>query len=97
MIPAKKVEIIVEALSQTKIIKLLEKLNIQGYTMLKEVTGRGSHGTSDAEEISDIFKNIYVIVVCPEKEAQELLEAMRAFIKKYGGITFISNVSMLKK
>jgi len=97
MIPAKKVEIIVEAVSQTKIVALLTKLNIQGYSIIKEISGSGSHGTYDAEEISDLFKNVYFIVICSEQEALALLEGTRTFIKKYGGIAFSSDVQLLKK
>jgi nitrogen regulatory protein PII len=97
MTPAKKVEIIVEAVSQPKIIALLAKLNIQGYSIIKEVSGSGSHGTYDAEEISDLFKNVYFMVICSDQEAHTLLEATRSLIKKYGGIAFTSEVQLLKK
>ncbi|MGE0207051.1 MAG: transcriptional regulator [Candidatus Babeliales bacterium] len=97
MIPALKVEIIVEAVSQPKIIALLDKLQINGYSIIKDVTGRGTHGTCDAEEISDIFKNIYIIVICTQEQSTPLLEGMRPLIKKYGGIVFTSTVSVLKK
>lgn len=92
MIPAKKVEIVIESIKTKKIISILEQLKVKGYTILQEATGAGSHGKYDAEELTDVFKNTYFIIVCAETKSFELIEKIRPILKKYGGICYTSDV-----
>ncbi len=92
MIPAKKVEIIIESVKIKKIIGILEQLGIYGYTIIQEATGCGVHGKCDAKELTAVFENTYFIIVCDEKKSEELAQEMRPILKKYGGICYISDV-----
>lgn len=95
MIPAKKVEIIIESIKTKKVIGIVEQLDIHAYTILQEVTGCGVHGMCDAEELTDVFKNTYFIIVCTEKKAEDLTQAMYPVLKKYGGICYMSDVQRI--
>lgn len=92
MIPAKKVEIVIESIKTKKIISILEELKIEGYTILRDAIGAGSHGKYDAEELTDVFKNTYFIIVCPEAKAYDLIQEIGSILKKYGGICYMSDV-----
>ena len=92
MIPAKKVEIIIEAIKTKKVIGILERLSVEGYTILQDASGAGTHGKYDAEELTDVFKNTFFIIVCDEKKAEELASQMLPILKKYGGICYMSDV-----
>src|SRR5437868_5227702 len=95
MIAAKKIEVVIESINTKKVIVIFKKLKIEGYTVLQEATGAGAHGKYDAQELTDVFKNTYFIVVCSQEQMQTLIHELRPIVKKYGGICYISDVQRI--
>lgn len=87
----KKIEFIIHKPHLTKFIDLLEELNISGYTIVENVIGKGTKGNMMWDEITDSFKNSYVFILCEEDKVNNITEKTLPFLKKYGGICFISD------
>jgi nitrogen regulatory protein PII len=89
----KKIEIIIESLYLNRLIELFDKKGISGYTIIKDIEGKGEHGIKSADEVTDVFKNNYVFTVCDEEKLMTIVEDIRYFIKKFGGRCIVSDVS----
>jgi nitrogen regulatory protein PII len=89
----KKIEIILESVYLNRLIELFDKKGISGYTIIRDVEGKGITGIKSADEITDVFTNNYVFTVCDEDKLMSIVEDIRAFIKRYGGRCIVSDVS----
>jgi nitrogen regulatory protein PII len=89
----KKIEIILESVYLNRLIELFDKKEITGYTIIRDVEGKGITGIKSADEITDVFKNNYVFTVCDEDKLMSIVEDIRTFIKRYSGRCIVSDVS----
>ena len=83
----KKIEIILESVYLNRLIELFDKKEITGYTIIRDVEGKGITGIKSADEITDVF------TVCDEDKLMNIVEDIRKFIKRYGGRCIVSDVS----
>lgn len=92
----KKVEIIITSLELDKVLSTLEEVGVSGYTIIREVTGKGERGTvSNDLEMGGAFSNGYVMSICTEEQASEFVEIIRPFLKKFGGVCLVSDVNSI--
>ena len=91
MQPVKRIEIILDFQDLAKIVKILNNLGISGYTVIRDVTGSGDRGLRPGDELTDVFKNSYIMTACPEEKMQEIVEAIRPLLKRFGGICLVSD------
>ena len=89
----KKIEITIESIYLNRLIELFDRKEITGYTIIRDVEGKGITGIKSADEITDVFSNNYVFTVCDEDKLMSIVEDIRAFIKRYGGRCIVSDVS----
>jgi nitrogen regulatory protein PII len=94
MKPVSKVEIIIDSVEVENVAKLLDEIGVTGYSIINDVVGKGSRGVRSGYELTDLFKNSYIMVVCDEKEMHRIVEAIRPIVKKFGGICIVSDVIM---
>lgn len=88
----KKVEIVIDSLHIHRIVEILERKGVSGYTIVKDVQGKGDRGIMAGDEVTDVFKNSYIFTVCDEKTSMEIAEEIKPLLKKIGGICIISDV-----
>lgn len=91
----KKVELVIEAVYINRLLELFKKHEISGYTIIKDIEGRGGHGLKTADDVSDVFSNIYVFTVCEEEMFLSMKEEIRAFVIKYGGKCIITDAMVI--
>lgn len=91
----KKVELIIESVYTTRLLKLFKKHNIGGYTLIKDIEGAGGHGIQTADDVSDVFSNNYIFTVCEAKQFDNMEMDIRKFLEKYGGKCMLSDVSLM--
>lgn len=96
MKPMKKVEVVIDSVHLNRLLETLEKAGVSGYTVFRDVLGKGERGIMAGDELTDVFKNSYVITVCPEDVAQKVAENIRPLLKKLGGMCLISDVLWLE-
>ena len=90
-----KVEIIIEQVQLPLILNLLKQLNITGYTLIKDVIGSGIHGEYDGQELSDLMKNSYFIILVPQEKAEALVQQAEPILTKIGGVIIRSTVQWI--
>ncbi len=95
MEPMKKVELVIDSVHLNKVIEILEKLGVSGYTIIRDVLGKGERGIMAGDELTDVFKNSYIFIVCSDEIAKKITEEIKPILKKIGGICIISDVLWL--
>lgn len=87
----KRVEIVTDSLEMEEVIDMVESLGIAGYTLIRDVLGKGERGVQSGDELTGVFKNSLLLVACKDEEVVGLVEAIRPMLKKRGGICLVSD------
>ena len=87
------VTIVCEAVLQDRLIKLLIKLGVSGYTIVP-VQGAGSHGKRTGD-MAGYNTNIEVKTIVTPEVSEQLLEELKQVPKTYALIAFRQNVEGL--
>jgi hypothetical protein len=87
----KKLEIVTDYSYLRVLIKLLDDHNVSGYTIIKDVMGKGTRGNKDGHGISGGFKNCYVMLCCNLEEAQKISDLIKPLLVRSGGICIVSD------
>lgn len=91
----KKIEIVTGSMNTNKVVELLEKHQVEGYTIIPKVVGLGKRGVQDGEGLHDAFNNSYILVACEEEMVEKINEPLSKLLKKYGGICLVSDTMWL--
>lgn len=91
----KKVEIIVGRKESEKVMNLLKKMGISGYTKIKNVEGAGDKFDRDGNYPSDVFTNNYIIVGCTNEEFEKIKEPLRQLLVENSGVCMVSDTLWL--
>ena len=91
----KKVEVIIEAVYIKRLLKLFDKWGLSGYTLIRDIEGKGGHGLKMADDVTDVGTNDYIFTGCDAEHYVQFQEELRGFIKKYGGKCFVTDTMML--
>ncbi|MGI2905735.1 P-II family nitrogen regulator [Tolypothrix sp. VBCCA 56010] len=90
----KKIEIITNSLELPRVLKILEKAGVSGYTIIENVTGTGDRGRVINDLATQALTNGYVMSICTEKEHQ-LVKAIEPVLKKFGGVCIVSDAKWI--
>lgn len=88
----KKVEVVIDSYHLEKVLEILDKSGVGGYTVVRDVLGKGERGLMSADELTDTFKNSYVFTVCDEETAMKIVSSIRPVLKRFGGVCLVSDV-----
>lgn len=92
----KKLEVIVETLERRKVCRLLDELNVSGYTIIDNVSGKGSQLNKTALELSDVMKNSFFIIIEKEEVINKIINELKNQVFKfYPGKIFLSDVEII--
>lgn len=92
----KKIEIIVEAARARAIIEMIEDAGAKGYTVVPDVSGKGNRGVRDEAHLSDVFRNMLIIVIAAEEVASRIVEQSQSLLENYAGIVVVSEVEVVR-
>ena len=87
----KRIEIITDTLEMREVCRVLDRLAVSGYSVIRDVTGRGERGVQSGDDLTDVFKNSMVVLACPVERLTEIVEAIRPILKRRGGICLVSD------
>ena len=87
------VTVICEAVLQDRLIKLLQTLNVSGYTIIP-AQGAGSHGRRMGD-MAGYNTNIEVKTIVSQKTSNQLFENLKHFSSNHALIAFRQNVEGL--
>ncbi len=85
-----RVEIITDALEMREVCVLLESLGVSGYTMIRDVEGLGDRGHQLGDELTDVFKNSFLLAVCEPALAERVAAALRPILQRRGGVCLLT-------
>jgi len=87
----KKLEIVTDYLYLQQLIKIIDATGVSGYTILKDVMGKGLKGEKDGHGVAGGYKNCYMMICCNEEEAKKVAEVVKPVLARYGGICVVSD------
>lgn len=95
--PVKKLEIILSGEHQGMATDILERAGVKGYTIVNNLSGKGSHGFHEGHLMfneDDVL--IMIIAVTPERLVNPILEGLAPFFNAHSGVVFISDIQVTR-
>jgi PII-like signaling protein len=95
--PKKKLEIIIEAPMLNRLLDLLDRLAVTGYTVLPAVAGRGRDGSWREGQLTEAGRMVMVICITSEERIPQVLEPVYRLLARQIGIVTVSDVMVVRK
>jgi nitrogen regulatory protein PII len=93
--PLKKLEIIIEGEHQEFATDLLDRADVKGYTIVGNLSGKGSQGFHEGHLMfNEDEVLIMIIAAVPEELVEPLLEGFAPFFDKHSGVVFVSDIQV---
>ena len=93
----KKIEVIVSGENEGLISNMLNDANISGFTLLRNVSGKGHHGFHEGKLLfNDKAVLVMFIAVAPEDAIELIAIGMKSLLEKNSGVMFVSDVSVAR-
>jgi nitrogen regulatory protein PII len=95
--PLKKLEIILEGEYQAFGTDILDRIGVKGYTIINNLSGKGSHGFHDGHLMfneDDVL--IMIIAAVPEQLVAPILQGFSPFFNEHSGVVFISDIQVTR-
>jgi len=96
MKPIKRVEIVVESLHEQTVERLIQKAGVDGYTLMRDVAGRGQRGERDVDGLTGATQNVYFLIAASNEAAESLAKAIQPLLHESGGICMLSDAQWLE-
>lgn len=94
----KKLEIIIEGEFLAHITRLLDKINIKGYTIFRNLEGFGDTGYHEGQLMfNDEDALVMLMSVVNEQKAETIIDGLQPFFAKHSGALFVSDVKSIRK
>jgi nitrogen regulatory protein PII len=95
--PLKKLEIILSGEHQGFATDILDRAAVKGYTIINNLSGKGSHGFREGHLMfneDDVL--IMIIAAVPEELVNPILEGLAPFFSEHSGVVFISDIQITR-
>ena len=95
--PLKKLEIILSGEHRRFATDLLDRAGVKGYTIVNNLSGKGSHGFHEGHLMfneDDVL--IMIIAAVPEGLVNPILEGFAPFFNQHSGVVFISDIQVTR-
>lgn len=76
---------------------MLERAGVRGYTIINNLSGKGSHGFHEGHLMfneDDVL--IMIIAAVPERLVEPILEGLGPFYNEHSGVLFISDIQVTR-
>ncbi|QCU89954.1 P-II family nitrogen regulator [Thiomicrorhabdus sediminis] len=95
--PLKKLEIILEGEHQEFVTDLLDHAGVKGYTIVNNLSGKGSQGFHEGHLMfnEDAVLNM-IITAVPEHLVNPIMEGFAPFFNKHSGVVFVSDIQVTR-
>jgi len=92
----KRIEFVVEASCAPTILEMIEEAGAKGYTILHDVSGKGNRGVRDDAHLTDVFRNVLIVVIVAEELAHSIVSKSQPLLENYAGIVTMSDVDVVR-
>lgn len=94
----RRIEIIIEAPLQKRLVDLLNRHAVKGYTVLPAAAGGGLETTWHREgQVSVAGQMIMVVCIVDPEQADEIVEAVYGMLSRHHGIVSLSDVEVIRR
>lgn len=95
--PKKRIELIIEAPALNRLLDLLDKAEVAGYTVLPVLAGRGRQGRWSRDGLVGVAGQMLMVVcVTSEHRVDALMAAISKFLARQIGIVTVSDCQVLR-
>jgi nitrogen regulatory protein PII len=94
-VPKARVEIVIESAGTRDLVRALVGAGAPGYTVLREATGSGRHGSRPGGDVTDLLSNHVVVVLAPRDSVPQLLSALEPVLELFPGIVNVVDVDQV--
>lgn len=95
--PLKKLEIILEGEYEAFATDILDRIGVKGYTIINNLSGKGSHGFHDGHLMfNEDNVLIMIIAAVPEHLVNPILQGFAPFYNEHSGVVFISDIQVTR-
>lgn len=95
--PAKRVEITIESVMQTRLTDALQEAGVTGYTILPVAGGSGRSGEwSRAGQVSRAGGMVVVVCIIRPERLDGLLKAAFAVVERHIGVVCVTDCDVLR-
>jgi len=95
--PLKKLEIILSGEHRGFATDLLDRAGVKGYTIINNLSGKGSHGFHEGHLMfneDDVL--IMIIAAVPEELVKPILQGYAPFFAEHSGVVFLSDIQVTR-
>jgi nitrogen regulatory protein PII len=93
----KKLEIILEGEHREFATDLLDQAGVKGYTIINNLSGKGSHGFHEGHLMfNEDNVLIMIIAAVPESLVEPLMQGFSPFFGQHSGVVFISDIQVTR-
>jgi nitrogen regulatory protein PII len=95
--PLKKIEIIVKGGREAFVQDLLERSGVSGYTIHRDVAGKGEHGFHEGHLLfNDKASLVMFFAVSDESKIQKIIDGLTPLFEKSSGVMFVSDTKVVR-
>jgi nitrogen regulatory protein PII len=87
----KRLEIVMSSRQMTEVCRILDRHGVPGYTLIRDVAGKGERGMQFADGLNAAFANSYLLTTCEPDALPALVEALRPLLTRHGGECLVSD------
>ena len=93
----KKIEVIVSGENESLISDMLNKANVSGFTLIRNVSGKGHNGFHEGKLLfNDKSVLVMFIAVATDEAISTIAIGMKSLFEKSSGVMFVSDVSVAR-
>lgn len=93
----KKIEIIVKAKREMFVQELLEESGVSGYTIHRNVAGRGESGFHEGHLLfNDEASLVMFFAVSDESNIQSVIDGLKPLFEQSSGVMFVSDTKVVR-
>lgn len=93
--PMKEIRVIIPGEHQGFVTEIFDALHITGYTIIKNLSGKGHHGLHTAHTMFDETESrLMIMTVVSEEKVQPILAGLTPLFDRHSGVMFVSDVSV---
>lgn len=91
----KKIEIITDYVYVNKFTSKLDDVGVKGYSIFKDVSGKGSSGNKDGHGLMAGSKNCLIFIICETDDLGNIISSLKELTKKFSGMILVSDVNKI--
>lgn len=86
----KRIEMVLQQDIIEDVAKQLDALGISGYTVIRDVLGRGERGLRAGIGLG-VFQYHMMVLACDADQVGPVVELLRPYLKRFGGMCLVSD------